>query len=635
MRNNFTQGALLDGRFKTVCPLNHGSFGLVFKAQDVLTGEFVALKCLTKASSHTIHSTVAVDERSEELVVHRHLGSHPNIVNLHYHFETEHHVYLVLEYCPNGDLYESIRAGSSPKDTERVRDSLLQLIDAVAYMHSCGVYHRDIKPENIFLSEDRTFKLGDFGLATRDTISYEPAVGSDRYMAPEQMDPTYAGYQPAKADTWAVGICLLNILFSRNPFASPTVSDPLFADFAADRQTLFDIFPNMSLDTFDVLMHCLAMEPDNRSLSAAREAVKRAVCFTTDEETLEELELPLVPVVTATANREPLRTPSIASPQLEANGAFPWAKSLALANPSRQLSAIPDEDLFGFRNPWENAAKSQPDNASLVSFVDSGLGVSLKSNDIDENANFGRSMPVPISGSLPASMARPIPSSSVAGRKREFQSKSWSEIFKDDDEDEDLDFMLDLERDSAYFRSEEDLPTSNNSNGSDTPRAALAELKVTPNSIFQTPVKAIKLEDRTSDHAIFDFEDHQEAPAVKSMGTPRMPRLFSSKKGPLDKWSQLGDKRRQFQTPVKSEREESMQVTTPRTTSPVSVPGKKRTRTSLRQPLKYKPTNWSLLSKAQQAWTVSKPEIMNKNWNKSQDWRKRVIEPTLDDRFDF
>jgi serine/threonine protein kinase len=615
MRNNFIQGALLDGRYRTVCPLNHGSFGLVFKAQDVHTGEIVALKCLTKPSANSINLPVAIDDRSEELAIHRHAGSHPNIVNLLYHFETEHHVYLVLEYCPNGDLYESIRAGSSPKDTERVREALLQLIDAVEYMHARGVYHRDIKPENIFLSEDRSLKLGDFGLATRDSVSFESAVGSDRYMAPEQMDPSNAGYQPAKADIWAIGICLLNILFSRNPFATPTVSDPLFADFAADRQTLFDIFPSMSQDTFDILVHCLAIEPDNRSLSAAREAVQKAVCFSTDDEAF-EIETPLVPAVTTTANREPLRTPSITSPQLETNGAFPWAKSLALTQPSRQLSVIADEDLddlFAVRQPWD-IAQSHPDNASLVSFVDSGLGLSVKSV-MDEDIK--RSKPMPICGSLPASMARPIPSSAALGCKRDFQSKSWSEIFKDDDES-DVDF--DFERDSAFFLSSEDLPASRDSNGSDTPRAALAEL----DGVNTPTPKNVKPVERTSDLAIFDFEEHQDNPAGKSVTTPTMPRIWSPRKGSLDKWAQLGDKRRQFQTPVKSQPVEMPTPTPKPVSSSMAISWKKRGRT-LRQPLKYKPTNWNLFGKGHQTWTLSKPEIMNKEWNMSQDWRKRMM----------
>ena len=136
MRNNFTEGVLLDGRFRTVAPLNHGSFGLVFKATDTWTGEYVALKCLTKSTAVSFYAgELAVDDRSEELTIHRRIGGHPNIIKLIHQFETEHHVYLVLEFCENGDLYEAIRIGRGPGQTEHVRECMLQLIGAV--VRSC------------------------------------------------------------------------------------------------------------------------------------------------------------------------------------------------------------------------------------------------------------------------------------------------------------------------------------------------------------------------------------------------------------------------------------------------------------------------------------------------------------------
>jgi len=499
MRNNFFEGALLDGRYKTVSPLNHGSFGMVFKAQDITTGELVALKCLTKASAVAAGAPAfAVDDRSEELAIHRVVGNHPNIVNLLHHFETEHHVYLVIEYCPNGDLYEAIRAGRGPAATEHVRDNILQLIDAVEYMHSKGVYHRDIKPENTFLSASGDMKLGDFGLATTDSISFESAVGSDRYMAPEQMEPSETGYSPAKADIWAIGICLLNILFSRNPFATPTLSDPLFSDFATDRQTLFDVFPNMSQDTFDVLAHCLAIDPEYRSLSAAREAVMKAITFTTDDESFDDYSPVAASVVTPSAHREPLRTPSISSPQLDQGGAFPWAKALAMTSPVRQLSTIHDNELADNLFPevdhpatrqW-NVEPVQADNGSLVSFVDSGLGLSFSSNKLSiDPTKLNRSKPVPISGSLPVSIAKPISSmAAVFGKRREFESKSWSDLW-DEDEENEQSMHSETEDDNMFFRSGSFL--GGESNGSDTPRAGISEMKnpATVKPREQTPEK--------------------------------------------------------------------------------------------------------------------------------------------------
>ena len=164
---------------------------MVFTAKDLTTDDLVAIKCVTKPSAAVnCPSAFAVDERSEELGVHLRLGEHPNVVNMLQSFETENHIYLVLEYCSNGDLYEAIRYDKGPLETEHVRDFMMQLVGAVEFIHSKGIYHRDIKPENIFLTQEGSMKLGDFGLATSDPWSYEIAVGSDRYMAPEQYDPS-------------------------------------------------------------------------------------------------------------------------------------------------------------------------------------------------------------------------------------------------------------------------------------------------------------------------------------------------------------------------------------------------------------------------------------------------------------
>jgi serine/threonine protein kinase len=627
MRNHFYDGVLLHNKYRTICPLNHGSFGLVFKAEDVTTGQPVALKCILKSSAATsVASSFAVDEKSEELAIHRHIGSHPNIVNLVDSFETENHVYLVIEYCPNGDLYEAIRVGHGPGQTENIRDALLQLIDSVLFMHSKGVYHRDIKPENILLSSDGSIKLGDFGLATREEVSFESAVGSDRYMAPEQMDPTDAGYSPRQVDAWAIGICLLNILFSRNPFATPTLSDPLFSDFAADRQTLFDIFPNMSQDTFDVLIHCLALEPENRSLELAKDAVLRAVSFTTDDETLDEF--CVAPAVTATANREPLRTPSLSSPQVDSTGAFPWAKALAMTTPARQLSVIEDvdfQDEYDVSGAQDFYPASQVDTNSLVSFVDSGLGLSVKSSNMSLNPeDTTRSKPMPISGSLPA--ARPIYRSmaSIFRRDDTPHAKSWSDMF-----DEDLDMGAQSEPEQNYngfFPRRVSMDSLDSvSNGSDTPRMGLSELKnpdMVNNARVRTPDNVTQHDDSVSEHTGFLFEEHSESMAVKTP-TP-MPKLIhknssSPKRSVLDRWAALGDRRRQ-PTP---DRSTTRMVSV---LSPTLNPSNKRPRTNTTSARKN--ASWSIWGQGQKNWNVSTGSIFPESkklqqHNLSKDWRKQ------------
>ncbi|KAH9221054.1 kinase-like domain-containing protein [Leptodontidium sp. 2 PMI_412] len=449
LRDRFYDGVVLDGRFRTVSPLNHGSFGMVFMAEDLTNNEMVAIKCLTKKSAITDGDySFAVDEKSEELACHALLGNHSNIVNLIHSFETDSHIYIVLEFCARGDLYEAIRTGTGPLETEHVRRFMLQLVDAVAYIHEKGLYHRDIKPENIFLTQAGEMKLGDFGLATTDKWTYETTVGSDRYMSPEQYDSAGAGYAPEQADIWAIGICLLNILFSRNPFTTPTESDPLFLDFSRDKQSLFDVFPTMSQDTYEVIAQCMSLDPRKRSLAAAREALERLVSFTTFDESLDDFCMAERRGI-ASANREPLRTPSIQSPQVD-NGSFPWAKALHASPPQqfRQLSVIADDESYNSEDLFPSSEESNKDwfsvgqqTPSLASVLNSSLGASMKSMAIRRPMKSGppKASLTPISGSLPITMSKPKPLPSLAsifGKKNEVASKSWSDLWDEDIEEE-------------------------------------------------------------------------------------------------------------------------------------------------------------------------------------------------------
>ncbi|KAL8764196.1 MAG: hypothetical protein Q9184_000165 [Pyrenodesmia sp. 2 TL-2023] len=555
MKNGFAPGVVLDGRFETISPLNNGSFGMVFLAKDRTTGDSVAIKCLSKTPAPDQQSACLPEDHAVEILCHNRLGKHPNIVSLVHSFETEAHIYLVLEFCSMGDLYEAINIGRGPLETENVREFMLQLVNAVDFMHSKGIYHRDIKPENIFLAQDGSMKLGDFGLATIDAWSYESSVGSDRYMAPEQYDAMEVGYSPAQADIWAIGICLLNVLFSKNPFVTPTESDKLYADFARDNQSLFDVFANMSQDTFEVLAYCLVVDPTKRSLAAVREKLERVITFTTDEESLDDFCNEERRVVPPTANREPLRTPSIQSPQMDQGSAFPWAKALHTSprKPGRQLSAIPDtesytESLFPDserdRQSWYSVAQ----NSSLTSGLDSILEASVKSMVFHQPAprNQTRAEPVPTTGSLPTRSSKPLPALSyIFGKKHDSVSKSWTDLWDEDEEE-----FVEAEEALDKRRQHNSRTWSQESNNEDLTvgRSALSDINEssTINSRLQSP--QIKQFPQVFDeHEEFIFEDavapHFTTPRYSP---PSKRNLSPPRRSIIDKWAALGNRRRAY-----------------------------------------------------------------------------------------
>ncbi|KAI0180283.1 kinase-like protein [Hypoxylon sp. FL1284] len=558
LRNKFQDGVVLDGRFQTLSPLNHGSFGMVFMARDLKTNELVAIKCLTKKSAACdIGIEFAVDERSEELLSHRRLGAHPNVVNLVHSFETDAHVYLVLEYCSRGDLYEAIRMGFGPLETEHVRRFMLELVDAVSYMHSKGIYHRDIKPENIFLTDSGSMKLGDFGLATTDRWSYETTVGSDRYMSPEQYDSAGAGYSPAQADIWAIGVCLLNILFSRNPFTAPVESDPLFLDFSRDKQSLFDVFPTMSQDTYEVIVECMNLDPSKRSLVGARSALRRVVSFTILDEALDDF-CTAEHATLASANREPLRTPSIQSPQMD-QCAFPWAKALHASPPQaiRQLSAIPDdesytEDLFSKSAETADWFSGSVQTPSISSVLTSNLAASMNSLNVSrplEVPTRTAAKVSPMAGSLPITMSKPRPTlssmSMVFGRK-DAVSKSWSDMWDEDveeDEEERARQLQALKQLNSRTWSQESKEATR------TPQQDQVSLQQAPASDNEKP-EASPVNDTISNDIdgdlVADGFFFHEPVAVEQ--PQQFPTRYSppSKRNYMDKWAALGERRRAY-----------------------------------------------------------------------------------------
>jgi len=603
MRDHFKQGQILDGRFRAVAPLNHGSFGMVFLAEDLLTKQEVAVKCLTKPSVASSDLPITADEGADELACHAILRFHPYLVNLVHQFETAAHTYLVLEYCSQGDLYEAIRSERGPLETEHVRRFMLQLISAVEHMHKNGLYHRDIKPENIFLTSTGEMKLGDFGLATMSLWSDEACVGSDRYMAPEQYDHGGNGYSPRQADIWSIGICLLNVLFSRNPFVTPTESDVLFADYVRDRQSLFDIFPNMSNDTFEILSNALALDPTKRDLQALRSAVQQTLTFTVSDDDLDDFCTEERDVVQASANREPLRTPSIASPEMD-DDTFPWSRAFHTTSPvkaAQHMPSIPDEyeeDMFSdvshaYGESWFSGRYNTPSTMS------SAFGASFKSMHVPARKTQTRGTgPAAVPSSLPVQATRPIPTMSQIFGKKDTVAKSWSDMWEEDEEEEERE---------ATLRARREINSRSFSHES-------VKEEAPPVPIFPMEVK------RPSD---LNARSQRTPRRVRSPSTlneneplpwqPKTPKQASPNLCPVDKWSELGNRRRNPTRP---------------TEAPLTVP-KKRTMTQSSMPKKT-----SVSTAQDQPW--NRRQSRNKS-NKSrpaylnQDWRQQKVIDSSED----
>ncbi|KAG6949019.1 hypothetical protein JG688_00014825 [Phytophthora aleatoria] len=144
-------------------------------------------------------------------------GGHPNLVTYTDSFVEHQTLYLVMEHCADGDMYDYLsRRRQQTMSCMNALSVLSQVAAGLAFLHRRGIAHRDVSLENIMLHHGRC-KLGDFGLATRVQRAGGRYVGKKYYMAPEIV----AGvtYDPKAADVWSLGIVLF-IMLTGSPLVS-------------------------------------------------------------------------------------------------------------------------------------------------------------------------------------------------------------------------------------------------------------------------------------------------------------------------------------------------------------------------------------------------------------------------------
>ena len=210
------------GRYRILRFVGEGSKKRVYQAHDEQLDRDVALSVI---KSEGLDEAGRVRIRREAQAMAR-LGDHPNIVTVHDIGEDQNQLYIVAQLMSAGDL-EHARLQLADQRQLEIDECVRiasQLCGALEHAHSLGVIHRDVKPGNVWLAEDGTAKLGDFGLALaidRSRLTQEGMmVGTAAYMAPEQA----LGRSPdARSDLYALGATLYEMLTGRPPFLGDDV----------------------------------------------------------------------------------------------------------------------------------------------------------------------------------------------------------------------------------------------------------------------------------------------------------------------------------------------------------------------------------------------------------------------------
>lgn len=202
--------------------LGKGTFAKVYYARSISTNQSVAIKVIDKEK---ILKVGLVDQVKREILVMK-MVKHPNVIHLYEIMATKTKIYFVMEYAKGGELFNKVAKGKLKEDV--ARKYFQQLINAVDFCHSRGVYHRDIKPENLLLDENDNLKVSDFGLSALAESKWQDGLlhttcGTPAYVAPEVIGRK--GYDGAKADVWSCGVVLYVFLAGYLPFHDPNLME--------------------------------------------------------------------------------------------------------------------------------------------------------------------------------------------------------------------------------------------------------------------------------------------------------------------------------------------------------------------------------------------------------------------------
>lgn len=217
--------------------LGKGGFGAVYRAYQPVIGREVAIKVILPLYANQ-PDFIRRFETEAQIVARL---EHPHIVPLFDYWRDSDGAYLVMRYLRGGNLAHLLEQGRLPY--ERVVQIINQVASALSLAHRDGVVHRDVKPQNIMLDEQGNAYLTDFGIARANTVNAPTEAddehffsGSPAYSAPEMITE---GIATPRADVYALGIVIYEMLVGQHPFESQAFTSVLMAQ-------LNDLLPDLS-----------------------------------------------------------------------------------------------------------------------------------------------------------------------------------------------------------------------------------------------------------------------------------------------------------------------------------------------------------------------------------------------------
>ena len=281
------------GPYEIVSSLGAGGMGEVYLAQDARLGRSVAIKTLPDQFSSDVQRMARFDREAKLLAS----LNHPHIAAIYGLEESNGVRALVMELVEGPTLAERIKQGPLPPD--EALPIAKQIAEALEYAHERGIIHRDLKPSNVKITPDGAAKVLDFGLAkalegdisavdisTSPTLSHAATqagilLGTAAYMSPEQARGKKVD---RRADIWAFGAVLYEMLTGRPAFIGDTISDTLAAVIRGEPD--WSALPsNLPPSIHRLVRRCLTKDPNQRlrDIGEARIAIEYALSGAPEE----------------------------------------------------------------------------------------------------------------------------------------------------------------------------------------------------------------------------------------------------------------------------------------------------------------------------------------------------------------